>query len=65
MKILNTTHQSDRLTTVDPKALNHILANSMIYYKPSHLRLTLGQLIGEGLIFAEGWYLFEYGPNSF
>lgn len=45
---------SDRLSTVDPKALNHILANPMIYYKPSHLRLTVGQLIGEGLIFAEG-----------
>ncbi|KIM28249.1 hypothetical protein M408DRAFT_329595 [Serendipita vermifera MAFF 305830] len=45
---------SDRLTTVDTKALNHILASPMVYYKPSHLRLTLGQLIGEGLIFAEG-----------
>ncbi|KAG8752319.1 hypothetical protein FRC14_007141 [Serendipita sp. 396] len=44
----------DRLTTTDPKALNHILANPMIYYKPAHLRLTVGQLIGEGLIFAEG-----------
>ncbi|KAG8819325.1 hypothetical protein FRC19_009861 [Serendipita sp. 401] len=38
----------DRLTTTDPKALNHILANPMIYYKPAHLRLTVGQLIGEG-----------------
>ena len=41
--------QSDRLTTTDPKALNHILANPMIYFKPAHLRLTLGQLIGEGM----------------
>ncbi|KAG8804095.1 hypothetical protein FRC17_006042, partial [Serendipita sp. 399] len=44
----------DRLTTTDPKALNHILANYMNYYKPVQLRLTVGQLIGEGLIFAEG-----------
>jgi hypothetical protein len=71
-RILMENFQSDRLVTVDPKALNHILANPMIYYKPAHLRLTLGQLIGEGtfqpdvrtqslitksgLIFAEGKY---------
>ncbi|PVG01568.1 cytochrome P450 [Serendipita vermifera] len=45
---------SNRLVTTDPKALNHILANYMTYYKPEHLRLAVGQLIGEGLIFAEG-----------
>ncbi|CAG8723423.1 10879_t:CDS:2, partial [Acaulospora colombiana] len=38
---------SNRLVTTDPKALNHILANYMTYYKPEHLRLAVGQLIGE------------------
>jgi len=52
LRVLNHTdgfgEQADRLTTIDPKALNHVLANPMTYYKPAHLRLTLGQLIGEG-----------------
>ncbi|KIM20949.1 hypothetical protein M408DRAFT_29931 [Serendipita vermifera MAFF 305830] len=43
-----------RLLTTDIKALNHVLTNSTIYQRPETIRYALGQLIGEGLIYAEG-----------
>ncbi|KIM23164.1 hypothetical protein M408DRAFT_265479 [Serendipita vermifera MAFF 305830] len=45
---------TDRLLTTDPKALNHVLANSMIYQRPGPIRYALDQLVGEGLLVAEG-----------
>lgn len=42
------TTQTYRLFTTDPKALNHILANSAIYQKPSQIRWVLRTFAGEG-----------------
>ncbi|KAH9821277.1 cytochrome P450 monooxygenase [Melampsora americana] len=44
-----------RLCTVDPKALHHILVSKAYSYpKPQENRRTLGNMIGRGLLFAEG-----------
>ncbi|EIN07525.1 cytochrome P450 [Punctularia strigosozonata HHB-11173 SS5] len=44
----------DRLCTVDPRALNHILTHSADYQKPSLGRDILSRVVGEGLLLAEG-----------
>ncbi|CAG8513792.1 12917_t:CDS:2 [Acaulospora colombiana] len=46
-------HQ-DRLMTTDTKALQHVLTNTMVYQKPEEIRYSLGDLLGHGLLFAEG-----------
>ncbi|KAG0146478.1 hypothetical protein CROQUDRAFT_77651 [Cronartium quercuum f. sp. fusiforme G11] len=44
-----------RLSTIDPKALSHILiSRAYTYPKPETTRRTLGNLLGRGLLFAEG-----------
>ncbi|KAF8626325.1 hypothetical protein AX15_004986 [Amanita polypyramis BW_CC] len=43
-----------RLFTVDTKALAHIIMNGSIYQKTDVARYALGQLLGEGLLVAEG-----------
>jgi hypothetical protein len=45
---------TNRFSTVDSRALGHILTRMDIYPKPNHIRLGLGRLLGEGLLFAEG-----------
>lgn len=45
--------QLDRLLTTDTKALNHILTHSVDYQKPTHTRLSIARLFGEGLLVAE------------
>jgi len=44
----------NRLFTVDTKALNHIVMNSHIYRKPEPARYALSQLLGDGVLVAEG-----------
>ncbi|EIN04552.1 cytochrome P450 [Punctularia strigosozonata HHB-11173 SS5] len=44
----------DRLFTVDPRALNHILTHSTDFQKPEVGRYNLGRIVGEGLLIAEG-----------
>ncbi|KAI0785640.1 cytochrome P450 [Abortiporus biennis] len=44
----------DRLVTIDPKALNHILVHSADYPKPDMTRRIVANLFGEGLLVAEG-----------
>ncbi|EGG12967.1 cytochrome P450 monooxygenase [Melampsora larici-populina 98AG31] len=44
-----------RLSTIDPKALNHILVSrAYAYPKSEATRRSLGNLLGRGLLFAEG-----------
>ncbi|KAH9819016.1 cytochrome P450 monooxygenase [Melampsora americana] len=44
-----------RLSTIDPKALHHILVSrAYAYPKPEAARRSLGSLLGRGLLFAEG-----------
>ncbi|EMD33503.1 hypothetical protein CERSUDRAFT_118076 [Gelatoporia subvermispora B] len=45
---------TDRLYTIDVKALNHILTHSMDYQKPAQSRYFLSRLLGKGVLFAEG-----------
>ncbi|KIK78551.1 hypothetical protein PAXRUDRAFT_834515 [Paxillus rubicundulus Ve08.2h10] len=45
---------SNRLLTTDTCAINHILTHASDYGKPSYLRRALAQILGEGLLFAEG-----------
>ncbi|EGG12968.1 cytochrome P450 monooxygenase [Melampsora larici-populina 98AG31] len=43
------------LSTIDPKALNHILVSrAYAYPKSEQTRRSLGSLVGHGLLFAEG-----------
>ncbi|KAJ3514175.1 hypothetical protein NLJ89_g2525 [Agrocybe chaxingu] len=44
----------NRLYTTDPKALNHILMNSMIYQKPEAARYNLSRILGNGVLVVEG-----------
>ncbi|CAA7271444.1 unnamed protein product [Cyclocybe aegerita] len=44
----------NRLYTTDPKALSHILMNSMIYQKPEPARYHLSWLLGNGILVVEG-----------
>ncbi|KAH0835840.1 cytochrome P450 [Lanmaoa asiatica] len=45
---------SNRLFTVDTRAINHVLTHSSDYQKPSHIRFNVSQLAGEGVVFVEG-----------
>ncbi|PCH43025.1 cytochrome P450 [Wolfiporia cocos MD-104 SS10] len=45
---------SDRLYTMDTRALNHILSHSSIYQKPPMARYQLSQLLGKGVLVVEG-----------
>ncbi|KAG6374890.1 cytochrome P450 [Boletus reticuloceps] len=45
---------SDRLFTMDTRAINHVLTHSSDYEKPSQVRYNLSQILGEGLLFVEG-----------
>jgi cytochrome P450 len=40
--------------TTDTKALQHVLTNTMVYEKPEEIRANLGDLLGHGILFAEG-----------
>ncbi|CAA7265268.1 unnamed protein product [Cyclocybe aegerita] len=44
----------NRLYTTDPKALNHILMDSMIYQKPEAARYNLSRILGNGVLVVEG-----------
>ncbi|KZO98272.1 cytochrome P450 [Calocera viscosa TUFC12733] len=43
-----------RLSTIDPRAMSHILSHTEIYPKPEHLRHVLGAIVGQGVLVAEG-----------
>ncbi|KAG2159211.1 cytochrome P450 [Suillus bovinus] len=45
---------SDRLFTMDTRALNHVLTHSNDYQKPSQVRYNLARILGEGVLFVEG-----------
>ncbi|KAG1852910.1 cytochrome P450 [Suillus tomentosus] len=46
---------SDRLFTMDTRALNHVLTHSSSdYQKPSQVRYNLSRILGEGVLFVEG-----------
>lgn len=45
---------SDRLFTMDTRALNHVLTHSSDYQKPSQVRYNLSRILGEGVLFVEG-----------
>ena len=40
--------QLDRLWTMDPRALNHIMTHSVDYQKPSQARRNLARILGTG-----------------
>ncbi|KAI1792352.1 cytochrome P450 [Ganoderma leucocontextum] len=44
----------DRLWTMDPRALNHIMTHSADYQKPSQARRNLARILGKGVLFTEG-----------
>ncbi|KAI0039426.1 cytochrome P450 monooxygenase [Auriscalpium vulgare] len=44
----------DRLLTMDPRAVGHVLSHVQDYQKPEQLRYNLGQWMGHGLLFVEG-----------
>ncbi|TFK89337.1 cytochrome P450 [Polyporus arcularius HHB13444] len=44
---------TDRLWTLDTRALNHILTHSTDYQKPSAARRNLARILGEGVLFTE------------
>ncbi|PCH37082.1 cytochrome P450 [Wolfiporia cocos MD-104 SS10] len=44
----------DILYTMDTRALNHILSHSNDYQKPAIARFSLSEVLGEGILFAEG-----------
>ncbi|KAF8554640.1 cytochrome P450 [Imleria badia] len=45
---------SNRLFTMDTRAINHVLTHSIDYQKPSQVRYNLSQVLGEGVLFVEG-----------
>ncbi|KAH9885221.1 cytochrome P450 [Cubamyces lactineus] len=45
---------SDRLWTMDTRALNHILTHSADYQKPEDARRNLAKILGRGVLFTEG-----------
>lgn len=45
---------SDRLFTMDTRALNHVLTHSSDYQKPPQVRYNLSRILGEGVLFVEG-----------
>ncbi|PIL29246.1 cytochrome P450 [Ganoderma sinense ZZ0214-1] len=44
----------DRLWTMDPRALNHIMTHSADYQKPPQARMNLARILGKGVLFTEG-----------
>jgi len=44
----------NRLWTVDPRALNHIMTHSMDYQKPAQARANLSFVLGNGVLITEG-----------
>lgn len=46
-----------RLSTLDPRAVNHMLTQSDIYQKPEDLRTLLGAVAGPGMS-SDGTYLY-------
>ncbi|ESK92976.1 cytochrome p450 [Moniliophthora roreri MCA 2997] len=44
----------DRLLTLDPLSLSHVLKNTQVYEKPWQSRKLITSLIGEGMLSAEG-----------
>ncbi|KAI0797949.1 cytochrome P450 [Abortiporus biennis] len=44
----------DRLLTLDPLAISHVLKNTSIYQKPWQTRAMISTMIGTGILFAEG-----------
>ncbi|EIN06514.1 cytochrome P450 [Punctularia strigosozonata HHB-11173 SS5] len=51
---VNGLFNSNRLYTIDPRALSHILSHSVEFQKPALGRYNLGRIVGEGLLIAEG-----------
>ncbi|EGO00976.1 hypothetical protein SERLA73DRAFT_178985 [Serpula lacrymans var. lacrymans S7.3] len=45
---------SNRLFTMDTRALNHVLTHSLDYQKPEQVRYNLSRVLGEGVLFVEG-----------
>ncbi|KAI0329989.1 cytochrome P450 [Cubamyces sp. BRFM 1775] len=45
---------TDRLWTMDTRALNHILTHSVDYQKPEDARRNLAKILGRGVLFTEG-----------
>lgn len=45
---------ANRLWTVDPRALNHILTHSLDYQKPAQARANLSFVLGNGVLITEG-----------
>ncbi|KZT57538.1 cytochrome P450 [Calocera cornea HHB12733] len=43
-----------RLSTTDPRALQHILQNAYAYPKPAPVQRNLARIVGSGLLIAEG-----------
>ncbi|GBE77352.1 predicted protein [Sparassis crispa] len=48
-----TLFNSDRLSTMDTKALNHILTHPSIYHKTAEARYNLARVLGNGLVVVE------------
>jgi cytochrome P450 len=46
--------QRTRLVTTDAFALAHVLQNPDVYRKPGYARRMIAQLLGKGLLVAEG-----------
>ncbi|TFK60962.1 cytochrome P450 [Pluteus cervinus] len=44
----------NRLYTMDPKAIGHVLMNSQDYQKPDEMRQGLSQIVGPGVLVVEG-----------
>lgn len=42
------------MLTMDTKAVHHVLTHNMIYVKPEGPRLTLAELLPDGLLVTEG-----------
>jgi hypothetical protein len=45
--------QINRLYTIDPKALNHIMMNHYIYQRPEASRFGLQSILGNGVLVVE------------
>jgi len=46
--------------TLDKKALGHILNHSYQWQKPEEVRESLAELLGEGVLFAEGDWIVAF-----
>lgn len=53
--------QEERLVLSDPVALNYILTHAYDFPKPSEIRGRLAQLLGKGMLFAEGQFGWGWG----